>query len=174
MLNKFSNLEFPIYALNSKPTSIEFRDDGIYVQKSETTKPKLLDLYLDINYFEKILKIESLSNTERLKFDFTVTNMQSLVYSIDNIKWGVDYKGRFLDFTSKIEVPKNCRRILKRRGNYIFLSSITYPFLIPPKSINISEADFSNIFVETVLVNGVWYIYKFVDFPRYREIKIWI
>lgn len=146
---KFTNINFPIFTLETKPYQITYDKYNIYCQiKPNDYKQTVDDKRLSGDYFSRLLQLKA-----RLQFDNTCKNVQELI--ITKAKWGMDSKAMPHDFSKLVAAPIEIKKIVKTSGNLIWLKNISYPFEIKTKeTVSLTDVTYGII----VHINNEWYL----------------
>jgi hypothetical protein len=152
ILQKYRNIEYPIFVTNAKPYAIEYTLDKIYFIRYKNSHKELLDnKSYSGDYFARLLQIKN-----RFSFDSTCKDLQQLL--ISKAKWGMDSKAVPHDLSKLQAVPAEKRRVQKIINSIVWIQGISYPFEIATKE---SFSNLDNLYVTIVYVNGEWFIKDF-------------
>ena len=151
-MSKFNNINYPIFGLSKKPHEIVYTIDKIYLKKVKNSHLETIDdKSISGDYFSRLLALDN-----RLKFDYTCRNLQDII--ISNIKWGIDCKAVPHDLSYQESVLADKRKVIRIKGNLIWLKNISYPFKLKTnESINVLDELYASI----VRVENEWYIREF-------------
>lgn len=152
LINKFTDISYPIFTLRNKPFKIMYDTHKIYCMPTNTSHRHTVDdKSLAGDYFGRLLQLE-----KRLAFDYTCKNLQDLIFT--ESKWGMDSKAIPHDFSKLHAAPVEKRQVVKVLGNLLWLRNISYPFEIPTQEkIRLDDILYATI----VFVNGEWYLKEF-------------
>ncbi len=97
MNTKFDDIDFPFFGLKDKPYKIAYLGTAVTISRFKYGKVSILDdISLEGNYSERLLKLDTIHPQTRIIFDFTFLSLPQLIKSIDDVKWGLEYKRQFL------------------------------------------------------------------------------
>jgi len=153
-MNKFKNINYPVFGLYKKPYNISYDHNKIYVIRAMNShKETVDDKSFEGDYFARLIQI-----TTRLKFDCTCSNLQQLIF--ENPKWLMDANANPVDLSNSLKCKVIKRKINKTKQNLVWFNSISYPFTIPTNEILDLKEDIYAIMVQ---VDNEWFIKSFTD-----------
>ena len=157
MVNKFSSIEFPLFAIKNSPNEVYFDHYEIKVRKTASSHLETVDnKRLSGDYFARLMQIP-----KRLKFEYTCRNIQDCIFS--KVKWGIDKEAKIHNLDIKETVPAKWVPIIRVKENLIWLKGISYPYKLNTKeNIKIEERTFARV----VNYYNEWYLYGFSTNPN--------
>tara|TARA_B110000285_G_C15141085_1_gene630788 strand:+ start:1281 stop:1775 length:495 start_codon:yes stop_codon:yes gene_type:complete len=151
-MSKFLGINYPFFGLIKKPYKVIYTLDKILIKKHENSHNETVDdKTLSGDYFSRLVNIDN-----RLKFNYTCRNLQDVL--ISNIKWGIDCKGIPHDLSVKEYVSMDKRKIIRIKGNLVWLHNISYPFVVNTKETIVVN---DQLFASIVRIHNEWYIKEF-------------
>jgi hypothetical protein len=169
-MTKFRYLKFPIFGLKDY-IKLEYTLDKIYAHK-ENQKYIIDDKTIpNHSYLSRLIELDSRKDYQRLKFDFTIRNIEELLKS--KCKLGIDDSGVIHNFTIRERVRYAEKRIVKIKDNYIWFKNISYPFKIPSEMIKEVIKNREYYYGQLVYIVNTWYFLQFTDEKSNKEM-IWI
>ena len=170
MIKKFiDEISYPAFALKDAPYKVIYRDTDVIIQKQTEGKKYIFDIMVPdaASYTERLFKIEE-EKENRIQFDYTVLNKEQLVFSYENIAWCIDSAGVIFNLTHKQNIPVECRKVTKVKGDKIWLEKILAPFDL---KVPLEESNIDELWATIVHINNEWYIksfsYEYVAHPNY-------
>lgn len=169
-MSKFSKINFPIFGLKNL-TVFEFTIDKIF-----TTINNQKYIVDDKNiknqdYLSRLIELDSRKNYQRLKFDFTIRNMEELLKS--NCKTGIDSLGNIHNFEIKEQFKYSEKEITKIKLPYFWFKNISYPFKINLENISEIEENKSFYYGKLTYINKNWYFLGFTDEKTNKD-TVWL
>lgn len=169
-MSKFSDIQFPIFGIKNL-VSFEFTLDKIF---TTINNQKLIvddKTIKNESYLSRLIELDSRKDYQRLKFDFTIRNMEELIKS--NCKVGIDNFGKIHYFEIKEQFKYAEREITKVKNPYFWFKNISYPFKINLENISELEDNKSYYYGKLVYINKNWYFLGITDEKTTKE-KIWL
>lgn len=152
ILQKYHNINFPIFTTNTKPYRLDYTVDKVYITtKVDNNRLLIDDKNLPGDYFARLLQIKN-----RFVYDNTSKNIQQLI--LTKAKWGMDSKAIPHDLSKKFLVPADKRKVKKILDSLVWVQGISYPFEINTKE---SFSSIDELYVTIVHINGEWFIKGF-------------
>lgn len=149
ILHKFQGINFPIFVLSKKPAEVKFTLDKIYCRTVYGGHLQTVDdKNITGDYFNRLLTMPN-----RIHFERTCKNVRELVQC--KAQWGIDSLAIPHDFSKKIRVPAEIRRVTKVRGNLIWCRGISYPFEMATSENIRLDNDVNAILIK---INEEWFI----------------
>ena len=169
-MSKFSNIQFPIFGLKNL-INFEFTLDKIFT--TINNQKFIVDdkTIKNISYLSRLIELDSRKGYQRLKFDFTIRNMEELIKS--SCKIGIDNFGNIHSFDIKEQVKYAEKEITKIKPPYFWFKNISYPFKIDLENISEIADNSSFYYGKMIYINKNWYFLGITDEKTNKD-KIWI
>jgi hypothetical protein len=169
-MSKFSKITFPIFGLKDL-VKFEFTLDKIFVtinnQKFIVDDKNIKNQ----NYLSRLIELDSRKDYQRLKFDFTIRNIEELIKS--NCKIAIDSLGNIHTLDIKEQFKYSEREITKIKLPYIWFKNISYPFKLELENISEITDNSSFYYGKMTYINKNWYFLGITDEKTNKD-KIWI
>lgn len=153
MLNKFSNITYPVYCLTKVPEVV------VDYEKLTTTSGKLIkhNKYTANTYLNSLILMDK-NKEDRLHFNVTARDIGELIRS--KVQWGVDNTGLIFDFSIKQKFPFMITKINKITQNLMWIKNVSYPLELP-EDLETIKYDLYLYFIYLAQINYTWEIYDF-------------
>jgi hypothetical protein len=169
-MSKFSKISFPIFGLK-EVIKFEFTLDKIF---TTINKQKFIVDDKNIknqNYLSRLIELDSRKDYQRLKFDYTIRNMEELIKI--NCKIGIDTLGNIHTFDIKEQFKYSEREISKVKIPYFWFKNISYPFKIDVENISEIADNSSFYYGKLAYINKTWYFLGLTDEKTDKD-TVWI
>lgn len=153
---KFSDITFPFFGLYNKPQEVSIKTDRIDIKTHDNLNKILYPQDIKSDQYIKVLASMLAKNENRIIFDYTALNLQSLIVT-KPLVWGVDNTGKIFNLTHKERFPVLQTPISKRRDGLLWFKHVSYPFSIP---FNIEQTINEYSIGLLVYIDLTWYIYE--------------
>ena len=157
MKSKFSNINYPIFGLQTNPT-LKYESTKLFGCKS-TVWYLINDTSINCSYLEKLLVMKN-----RMKFDYTCRNINELINS--KTVWAIDNNCIIYDLHKKQKFKRSSKKIMDKKGNYMILDRISYPIKIPNY---FTEVELIGMYAQVVYIDNCWYVYSISHFRQEDE-----
>ena len=169
-MSKFSKIVFPLFGLKEL-VKFEFTLDKIFVTINGQRFIVDDKNIKNNNYLSRLIELDSRKNYQRIKFDFTIRNMEELLKS--NCKIGIDTLGNIHTFDIKEQFKYSEREIAKIKIPYFWFKHISYPFKIDLENISEITDNSSFYYGKLVYINKTWYFLGLTDEKKDKDM-IWL
>ena len=169
-MNKFSKLNFPIFGLK---TVVDFNFTLNEIFTTINGQKYIVDdkSINNPSYLSRLVELDSRKKYQRLKFDYTIRNMEELLKS--DCKVGIDELGNIRYFDVKEQFKYSERKIVKNRNKHFWFDKISYPFTLDLENIEKIAEDYKYYYGKLTYINRNWYFLGFSDEKGTKD-KIWI
>lgn len=159
-MSKYSNIKYPLYGL-SYIIDLDFSLDKIYTTiKGQKFIIDDKSIPAD-SYFSRLLSLELTPGVSRIKFDYTIRNIEELIKS--ECKMAFDDNAILYNFTKKEWFKYSEREIVKSNKYYVWFSRISYPFKLDIENIEEVLKNKQDYFGKLVYINNCWYLLGLSD-----------
>lgn len=165
-MSKYSNINYPLYGLSST-IDLDFSLDKIYTTiKGQTfiVDDKSIETP---SYFSRLLVLESTPGVSRIKFDFTIRNLEELIKS--NCKTAFDDNALLYNFSSKEWFKYSERSITKTLNHYIWFEKISYPFKLDMPNIDYILENKQDYYGKLVYIEHCWCLLGLSDEKSHKD-----
>jgi hypothetical protein len=169
-MSKFSKISFPIFGLKDL-IKFEFTIDKIFTTINNQRFIVDDKTIKNQNYLSRLIELDSKKGYQRLKFDFTIRNMEELLKS--NCKIGIDNLGNIHTFDIKEQFKYSEREIIKIVLPYLWFKGISYPFKLELDNIHEISDNSSFYYGKMVYIDKNWYFLGITDEKTNKD-KIWL
>ena len=170
MIGKLLNeINYPAFGLKEAPFQVKYGETDIRIIKHPGGKEYIFDQMIEDvdSYTERLFKIED-DTENRIQFDYTVLNREQLVFSYENIDWCVDQTGKIYNLQHKQNLPVQCRKVIKVKGDKIWLDKILAPFEL---KVPVEESNIDELWATIVGINKEWFVksfsYEYIEYKNY-------
>lgn len=169
-MSKFSNLNFPIFGLK---TVVDFNFTLNEIFTTINGQKYIVDdkSINNPSYLSRLIELDSRKKYQRLKFDYTIRNMEELLKS--DCKVGIDELGNIRYFDVKEQFKYSEKEIIKVRKKHFWFKSISYPFTLDLENIEKIAEDYKYYYGKLAYINRDWYFLGFCDEKTEKDI-IWL
>jgi hypothetical protein len=169
-MSKFSKISFPIFGLKEL-IKFEFTLDKIFTTINNQRFIVDDKNIKNQNYLSRLIELDSRKDYQRLKFDYTIRNMEELLKI--NCKIGIDTLGNIHTFDVKEQFIYSERDISKVKEPYFWFKNISYPFKIDVENISEIVVNSSFYYGKLAYINKNWYFLGLTTEKTNKD-KIWI
>lgn len=169
-MSKFSAIKFPVYGIKNY-IEFDFTLDKIFTTINGQ-KYIVDDRSIKNNsYLSRLIELDNRKKYQRLKFDYTIRNMEELLKSKCAI--GIDDTGAIYSFIIKEQFPYAERQIVKNRKKYFWFKDISYPFEVNLENISHIAENKQYYYGKLVYIDRIWYFLGFTDTKSSKK-DIWL
>ena len=165
-MSKYSNIKYPLYGLSSI-IELDFSLDKIYTTiKGQTfiVDDKSIPL---TSYFSRLLSLEVTPHVSRIKFDYTIRNLEELIKS--GCKMAFDDDAYLYNFSRPEWFKYSEREIVKTHNTYMWFSRISYPFKLDLENMEEILKNKQDYYGKLVYIENCWYLLGLSDEKSNRE-----
>jgi hypothetical protein len=148
-------ITYPLFTLNKKPYEIAYSQFEIKIKKTKDSVWETLDdRTYGGDYFTRLIQMEY-----RVKFDYTCSNLQDIIFS--DSRWGIDADAKIHDLPSFKKYKTHRRKVVRTSRNFIWIKYISYPFKLKTnQDLNFETGE---LYADVIKVDKKWYIKGFVN-----------